>query len=673
MCGQGSALNRRRPEPSRLSMNTAIFPSVGGISPDRPGIECFIMKNNYRIALIFILGLLCGSLFNWFFRGGPVTNAPLAPAAGVEASSPETGGPEPPAGTILSERFLPNTAPYWVLADLKRWRQHTEGFSDLFEQETVATVWNQFTASLPQGATPALAEVFQNAEEMRLFLLPPLNESAPLAAVAAFAIPHATAPGAPGAVPPGIHSLMASYPEAATRVILDGSQAIQVVESPLGTWGWRVDDGWLWISNQPDSLAHLWSTPPPPESIESPGPQAAIWEQYPNTVTALFINARYPGAPIPGVLGGLTQIMRENGTGQAYCLVRFPENRGVLTVMAQTESATPWVSDWKPLPEFPFKEADPAGLIEIALRWPTWDSPFAATAALASVSPGFDALFAAGRPGDSTRTLSPGSREEDPAFLSGLASDNLPSRRRRDRPFRFRPREGDPVQMRTVLAQTQMRFLSELFPPGKEIGVNFFGFYDQSPALAIAIPSLDSSPLPQQRLQAMPFLEAEDIEVALLPGMLFRFRDTPFTRFLGLNELLVIERDAVTYLFDALEAARNYLGEKDLRAAARDTRSPAARGLLEHVRTPAQIEAVIHGDFYQYVLEQEKNRVPGDFPFKDDLNALLDDILNHTQPMAASAGWADPHWFLETYTESEAALLVNTGVMLLALYRFLGY
>ena len=30
-------------------------------------------------------------------------------------------------------------------------------------------------------------------------------------------------------------------------------------------------------------------------------------------------------------------------------------------------------------------------------------------------------------------------------------------------------------------------------------------------------------------------------------------------------------------------------------------------------------------------------------------------------------------WFLETYTESEAALLVNAGVTILALYRFLGY
>ncbi len=632
------------------------------------------MNNNRVILLVFILGLVCGTIFNWFFRPGTDANLPVtAPSTDRTASSPDENGTEPPVGAILSERFLPNAAPYWVLAGLKDWRQHSKDLTGLFQQETVSKVWNQFAAALPRGATPALEEILDHADEMRLFVLPPQGESAPPAAVAAFSIPDITAPGAPASPPPGIHSLLAAYPEAATREIQAGSKAIHVIESPLGSWGWRVDGDLLWISNQPDSLAQLWSTPPPPESIEAAGPQAAVREKYPDTVAALFINARHPGTPIPGGLGALTQTLRDAGIGQATCLLRFPENRGVMTVLAHAESASPWVEHWTPLKEFPFKDADPAGLIELALRWPVMGVPLAATAAVEPPTSALDALLASDLPGEGTPEISTDSRHEGPEPL--LDPEWAMPRRGRggNRPFRFRPGEVDSRPLGALVAQAQMRFLTRLFPPGKEIGVNFFGFYEEAPAFAVAIPTLDVNPTPQQRLETLPFVEKEAVEVALIPGALYRFRDTPYTEFLGLHELLMVERDAVTYLFDAREAAKNYLEEKELQDAARDTRSKQTRSLLAHVRAPAQIEAVIHEDFFRYVLNQERKRIPEDFPYPDDLNALLDALQDHTRTMAASAGWSDSTWFLETYTESEAALLVNAGVTILALYRFLGY
>ncbi|MFB3788169.1 MAG: hypothetical protein ACE15F_17550 [bacterium] len=649
------------------------------------------MKNNRVIVLVFLLGLVCGTVFNWLFRPGPDISPAVTPSTAEQStSSPEEEGTEPPISPILSERFLPNTAPYWLLADLKGWRQHSKGLTDLFQQETVSKVWNQFAASLPRGATPALEELLGHADEMRLFILPPEGGSAPPVAVAAFSIPNITAPDAPDSPPPGIHSLTASYPEAATREIVAGSKAIQVIESPLGRWGWRVDAGLLWISSQPDSLAQLWSTPPPPASVESIGPQAAVREKYPDTMAALFVNARHPGIPIPGGLGALTQAMRDAGIGQASCLLRFPENRGIMTVLAHAESATPWVEHWTPLQEFPFKDADPAGLIELALRWPGMDVPLAATAAVEPPSPALETSRSAtgvvespspvlGTPlaafptGDGTPVLTTDYREENlESLLDPEWEMPLPGRKG-ERPFRFRPGEVDSRPMGAMVARAQLRFLTRLFPPGKEIGVNFFGFYADSPALAVAIPTLDINPTPQQRLEALPFLEKEAIEVALIPGALYRFRDTPYTQFLGLQELLVLERDAVAYLFDAREAARNYLEEKEHKDAPRDTRSKRTRSLLEHVRTPAQIQLVINEDFYKYVLNQEKKRIPGDFPYKDDLFSLLDELLDHTKPMAASGGWADSTWFLETYTESETALLLNTSLMILALSRFLGY
>ncbi len=231
---------------------------------------------------------------------------------------------------------------------------------------------------------------------------------------------------------------------------------------------------------------------------------------------------------------------------------------------------------------------------------------------------------------------------------------------------RFGGRRGGAFQ------SMKWRMLSGMFPPGNVVGMNMYGFYDGSPVMTIAFPQYDPESSSLSRFERMPGLDKSEIEIAKIPGTLYQFGENPFSQMLGIEQLISIERDETMYLFDVEEAARNFLGDVNTHPEGKTRRSKEIRDLLGKVRSPAQIEAVLSEDFFDQILDMEKARFAGDAAYEKEMEALFTEFNDRIEPMAISAGVGENGFFLETYTASNVGHALNSLILSLAAYRFLG-
>ncbi len=626
---------------------------------DQSQTEPTIMKKILPFVLVFAVGLICGIAFNYWQTGD-------SPGAGsTETETPESKSIPATAAEIeriLLDDFLPNTAPYWVYFDFRQWRKEQKKVEDFFSDPSVSPIWKEFCASLPQDVTPVLGQLADASEWMRLFVLPPKeNHPAPVL-TAAFSMREATKSTE---APPGIAALIAAYPGSASETFEAGPVNLQSLNTPVGEFIYLRTPEILWIGNNRDAMQQFWQQLPAPPEGEKLYPK--ILEDYQGTVLAFFSNIDHAGEPLPGILGMTTARLRPLGLTKAAILFQWMEDGGKMTALAPFASPLPWMEQWKPIEKFPFGKEDPAGLLEAAIRWPGPHFPASATAALNAAS-GEEAIppLAMGTPLPDRPSRKNRPNGENPNEKKNEGKPRKESNRRNGETGRSALHPGNRPPL-GALMQMQMRSLSRLFPAGETIGFNLFGFYDNVPTMTLTIPMLSAKPSPFDILKAESGIESSTLEVAMLPATCYRFGRQQPEPMMALDELLIVERDAIAYLFDAPDAASHYLSNNQPEAG----RSAEMRSLLEKVKTPAQIEFVFSRDFFRYILDSEKTEASGDSSYQKDLIALLDLLAERTQVMSLSAGLDDQQWFLETYTEDPFAHWVDTGLLLRAAFRLM--
>ena len=703
--------------PARGSRETA------ALRPDRSHAKT--MKKNLFAIFIFIGGLTCGYFLNSYFGGsGGSENRPSAAEDGDTQNG--AGVPTVPTSSLLVERILPNFSPCWVWADLRKLQNQDDTFSELLKKETVSKVYQEFIASLPQGVTDTLSGLCRDSEEMRLFLLPPSLDTGHPSFVAAFKQPNsATAE----ALRPLQDNWAAAKSDSSTSEIQVGPMKMEVYTTPFGELACAFDSGIVWVCTPKNAMAPLWSSPPPAEMRDKPGPQEHSLSQYPDTVVALFFNPIQAGVAAMGPPGMIPQLLTAGGMDHVACLYQFKGSDAQLTVIAPGDTPPPWVSTWDPIQRFPFTDSDPVGLIEIALRLPDLFSPASATGtthvsteryfgfvqtaqadtleddpseeAESNQPPVLIAKNIDGKDktkkilkelkaasGETTKDKSkdkPKDKNKDKNKTanppSGGSSSAIQSPMNAPSPNMGRT-PGTPVKPEKIKPKsvplTPDLFgpyapIFQLFPPKHIVGVNLFGFHNGMPSLALLFPNTDSGSDIIKQLQKSSFLESSNTEVAKIPGTLFKFGNNPMFHLLGLTQLIALERDANTYLFDEEESAKNYFGEINSDPAGKNRRSLGMRALLKQVRAPAQLEGVISQDLFSQIVEMEKNRIPKNAEFAKELTDLLNEIQTFVKPMPFSAGFRDKEWFLDTYVASHTAQLVDTTLLGIAIYRMMGH
>jgi len=215
--------------------------------------------------------------------------------------------------------------------------------------------------------------------------------------------------------------------------------------------------------------------------------------------------------------------------------------------------------------------------------------------------------------------------------------------------------------------------MEDMLPAGSEIGINLFGFTNRTPTFAFAIPNRDPELPFLEKITQTQGIHTSDLQIAKLPGLLYRLDNKKIADSIGFEELIVLERDGTTYLFDELLSAQNYLKEISSDPVGESRRDPKMRELLENVRQPSQFQTVISNDFFHFILDQEIELIPKNYQFAEELTACLTKLNEQTKPMVICAGMHDQQWFLEAYATSDAALILDTVLLGIAIHKFMGF
>ncbi|MBZ0254883.1 hypothetical protein K8I31_02405, partial [bacterium] len=404
--------------------------------------------------------------------------------------------------------ILPNSSVFWVLADFKQMRDHKKSFQDLWKEDAVQSVGNEFLSSLPSGATQTFQVLSGASEAMRLFILPPPREGKPMFWIAAF-IGNNDA----------LSSLLSDIPNAEKETKTFGPNQIDVIKTPMGEIAVKQDDELLWLSMAPEEMAGILNTPAPPELAEKPSIHEDALRRFPHVAVALFTNSAHTIPPGPGAPGMLPQMLSLLGSDAAYAVLHWPNGEGRLTAIAHSETAPPWTASWAPLKSFPFRSEDPTGMLEIAFRRP-------ATVILA----------------DATDIAQGNVAPPVPMPMNG-PGPHPPM----NRDAKIQKGQNPPNR----LSRAGMLDFYSMAKPDHIFSLNLFGFYKGSPAMAFAYPDFAPEGTLIDKFQDTPGVKPEDVEIANLPGTRFQFKEGKRRPGLPLNELIAIERDATMYLFDS--------------------------------------------------------------------------------------------------------------------------
>jgi len=134
----------------------------------------------------------------------------------------------------------------------------------------------------------------------------------------------------------------------------------------------------------------------------------------------------------------------------------------------------------------------------------------------------------------------------------------------------------------------------------------------------------------------------------------------------------MIERDAITYLFDQKLLAQHYLGDISDPSSVKKERPLKWRDQLEEVCSPAQIKILATPEFFEYILAQEQNYWEHNKKAFEQFQKLSQELKPIFIPLAISAGLSEGEWFLETHAETPPAHLVENVLFGLAVARFTG-
>ena len=353
----------------------------------------------------------------------------------------------------------------------------------------------------------------------------------------------------------------------------------------------------------------------------------------------------------PGFIPGL---LTQLGLNEVICAYRQKENGASLTMLAPAQMVPAWAGGWEPLNQFPIPKKDPGGFVELAFRMPISSATEDATRM------GFAPR--GGEPTNSSQNAS-ATPSGDENFLNMMGQRDRTSNRMGNRgnfagsgpgmnPDNGMENRGDPPGGRMnagngrgrnrgnrfEAGMLQNRMFTQFFPSGKVVGLNVFGFHGEQPAFAMIFPDLEQELPWVSRFGQMPMIQSSKIEIAKIPATQFALNQSPFGESMGLDELVFLERDAVTYLFDSTEAAKNYFGEIQS-----DPNTPPrvrdwSESLLQEVFTPAQMEGVISKDLFTQWLTLEKTRLADKPALQEEIANLTKDVEPFLEPMSFSGG-----------------------------------
>ncbi|MDP8245544.1 MAG: hypothetical protein P9L94_15775 [Candidatus Hinthialibacter antarcticus] len=586
------------------------------------------MKKHILISLLFFVGgLACGYLIH-------LTAAPSSPpgpavAAGTNAEQ-QAPTSEAPAPEVVLERILPNTSVFWVLADFKRIGEHKDAFTSLWNDDAVQTIGNEFLSALPSGATQAFQALSGASDAMRLFFLPPPREGAPMTWIAAFTGDNDS-----------LDSLLSDIPESDRETKSFGPNQIDLIKTPFGKFAVKQEEQLLWLSMAAEELAGILNTPAPPGLTEKPAIHEEAMRRFPHAAVALFTNSAHAIPPGPGVPGMAPQLLSHLGADSAYVVLHWPNGEGRLTAVAQAEIPPPWTAAWTPMQAFPFGADDPAGLLEVAFRRPAPDAVLEATE---------------GNQG----------KNETPAPSLQMQAKGKKRAARREAQMS----EDQPGGSQGGMASNGMMDFFSMAKPNQIFSFNVFGFYQGAPSMAFAFPEFDSNGTLLDTFQQAPRVQSEEIEIANLPGTHYQFKEGK-RRAAPLSELIALERDGAMYLFDSSVAARNYMGDKNTDPDGKKRRSNEARQLLSQVRSPAQAQAAVSRDWFDFILRSEMAHLNEQGAATEQFELLIEALAPHLKPAAASAGFDGKEWFVDVYVEDESSILVESLLTAIHGYRWL--
>lgn len=590
-------------------------------------------KHIWNSLLFFVGGLACGYMIHQIAGGA------FMPASGPNAAINATGNPEQaqpkpeaPAPELVLERILPNASVFWLWADFKRMGEHKDAFEPLWKDEAVQSVANEFLAALPSGATQAFQTLSGASDAMRLFFLPPPREGAPSTWIAAFNGGNDT-----------LTSLLSDIPDSDRETKSFGPHQIDVIKTPFGELAVRQDDQLLWLSMAAEELAGILNAPAPPDLTEKPALQEEALRRFPHAAIALFTNSAHSIPPGPGVPGMAPQLLSHLGADSAYAVLHWPNGEGRFTAIAQSEVPPPWTTDWAPMQAFPFGNDDPSGLLEIAFRRP--------------------APQAVNEEAQENQEMS--DRPAPPAQTEGKGSKKMA---RQEAMMLEQGQSGGPQNR---MARKGMMDFFSMAKPNRVFSFNLFGFYQGAPAMAFAFPEFEQEGTLIDTFQQTPGVQSQEVEIANLPGTQFHFKDRKGRRNPPLSELIALERDATMYLFDSTDAARNYMGEENTDPDGKEKRIGQARKLLSQVRSPAQAQAAISRDWFDFILHSEMGRFGEPGPATEQFRTLIEALAPHLKPAAASAGFDGKEWFIDVYVEDEPSILIESLLTAVHGYRWL--
>lgn len=668
---------------SNVQFSGAFLPAISSRH-----VTATIMKKTFPLVLIFIVGIVCGQFlpnFSFQSKGKSASSIEENKKKGKEGQNPDEALLKGPLSQLLYQKVLPETSPFWMLVNGGKLVESQQSFGKLFEEEHLSTISNDFLASFPQGVTQVIGEVIKDVSEARIFVLPGDKEG-PFSLLFGFTQSDKTIKDGTAAIMRVIDDFTAAFPGTTTSETATGPQKVQLLQTPIGDYGYIFDAGVLWLTNQPELFGKLWGTPPPPPKDAKPSYSSEIIKNNPGAAIAFFMNAPQPGGNFAPP-GFMPIFLASQNIKNLVALYQIDKGAGRLTFHAQSDAPPAWISNWPPLEKYPFSKSDPAGLVEVAFRWPGSPIVKAGTAA-ASINPAT---------GNEPETVTP------PQGLTGKEAEefmkNAQQRRGNRRSGGQGSRENTPDRQRMegvnpgvnpAMAQQfaqakmppssekinerlNMLFLEDMLPPESTVGVNVFGFKSGVPAMTFALPNLDPSKPFLKRVKEAKDTRTAKTEIAKIPGIMYSFpKDSPTAK-AGLLQLLTLERDGVTYLFDEELTAKNYLGETVSDPEGKLRRDIVIREWVDRVKKPAQVQIILSKDFFQFILDQEKSLIPDSQALKPEMVKLADEISTFSEPMVLSAGYVQNEWFLEAYSSSNPSLVIDVALTGLAIRRYMGF
>ncbi len=583
------------------------------------------------ILLIFIAGLAAGYTLNAW-----VSNAPQSiedeqsanPDSNQNAQEPERGRTQPITAMELYDSILPNTSPAWLSIDCRLLRKNENRFEALWKLPSIQTILEDLSAALPNRATETVEYLYQNAETLDIFLLPPQPNFPTQKFAAAYRVQDVSQ----ASTHPLFHFWKEIIPD--TKIIQQELQghSFHIIQSPFGEMIGLQTGDIVWFSNHTTGFPALFNQPLPPNRKEMSNPRMETVNRYPKAAVAVYMNSAQEGAAAMALPGFIPQMLARFGIRNAVLAYQLEEKGVRLSINAPGKAFPQWIKSWNPLPDFPFTPEDPMGMMELAFHVPVMN-------ASKSVAP-IQEINAE----ESNRNPRPRERN---------------TRERNNRRDRTNAANRSRSETPTVWGYPGM---VHLFPPSSVVGLNVFGWLDNQPAVALRIMNTEDKPSWIDRLQNSPRIEGKEIEIGRIPALHYSLANTPLAQSLGRSELVMMERDASYYVFDSPLAGKNYFGEMNSDPAGKNRRSVSIREGLASVESNAQIKGVLTKDWFGQWLVMEIERHRSRPELQTELRQLRDDIRPLLTPVHISAGIRDEEWFLDSYTASASGHLVDMAI-----------